>query len=140
MASLESDTYTQLNPEGWAPARGYSNGISVRGRAIYVAGQVGWDPADCKFKVFTLVEQLKQALINVSAVLTEAGAGPENLVRMTWFITSKKDYTQAQRDIGQAYREVLGRNFPTMSVVFVSDLVEDEALIEIEATAMIPDK
>lgn len=128
-----------LNPLGWAPARGYSNGISVKGRQIYLAGQVGWNPANCKFEVEGLAAQLKQTLLNISALLSEAGAAPEHLVRMTWFMTSKSQYVASQREIGQAYREVLGKNFPGMSVVFVTELVEDEALIEIEATAVIPE-
>ncbi len=128
-----------LNPAGWAPARGYSNGISVKGRQIYFAGQVGWNPTNCKFEVEGLAAQLKQALLNVSTLLKEAGAAPEHLVRMTWFITNKSQYVTSQREIGQAYREILGKNFPAMSVVFVSELVEDQALIEIEATAVIPE-
>lgn len=128
-----------LNPFGWAPARGYSNGISVKGRHVFLAGQIGWNPATCEFESDSLVDQTRQTLFNIAALLDEAGASPEHLVRMTWFMTDKKQYMALQREIGQVYREILGKNFPAMSVVFVSQLVEDRALIEIEATAVIPE-
>lgn len=138
---MQNDTVsaTLLQPSTWAPAKGYANGISVKGRQIFVAGQVGWDPATCKFNATGLVDQLRQAFINVVSVLNEAGAGPEHMVRMTWFMTDKKSYMSSQREIGSVYREILGRNFPAMTVAFVSELVEDEAVVEIEVTAVIPE-
>lgn len=128
-----------LQPEGWAPPRGYANGIAVTGRLIFVAGQIGWDPATGAFASDGLVAQTAQALRNVAAVLREAGAEPAHVVRLTWFITDKAAYLAAQREIGRAYREVMGRHFPAMSVVVVSALVEDRAKVEIEATAVVPE-
>lgn len=127
-----------LQPEGWARPKGYANGIEAKGRLIFVAGQIGWD-RDGKFVAKDFAGQFEQALMNIVAVLAEAGAGPEHVVRLTWFVTDKKAYLADGRRVGEIYRKVMGRNFPTMSVVQVVALVEDEALVEIEATAVVPD-
>jgi enamine deaminase RidA (YjgF/YER057c/UK114 family) len=126
-----------LQPAGWPPPRGYANGISTRGRQIFVAGMVGWDahgrfPAD-----FTA--QARQALANIVAVLAEDGARPEHITRMTWYVTSKREYLAAAKGLGAAYREVIGRHFPVMTAVEVSALMEDEAKVEVEVTAVVPD-
>ena len=125
-----------LQPEAWEPPRGYSNGVAVSGaaRLVFVGGQIGWN-AECRFESTDFVAQTRQALANIVAVLAEAGAGPEHIVRLTWYVTDKKRYLADLRDVGSAYREIMGRNFPPMSVVQVTALVEDEALVEIEATA-----
>ena len=126
-----------LQPRGWPRPKGYANGVSARGRLVFTAGQVGWDMQG-NFPD-TLAGQVELALANVVAVLAEAGAGPEHLVRLTWFITDRRAYLGAQSEIGAAYRRVLGRHYPAMSLVEVSALVESKALVEIEATAVIPD-
>ena len=126
-----------LQPPGWPRPQGYANGVSARGRLVFTAGQVGWD-AQGNF-ADTLAAQVELALGNIVAVLAEAGAGPEHLVRLTWFITDRRAYLDAQSEIGAAYRRVLGRHYPAMSLVEVSALVESKALVEIEATAVIPD-
>jgi enamine deaminase RidA (YjgF/YER057c/UK114 family) len=127
-----------LQPSDWARPRGYANGIEARGRTIFVAGQIGWNK-DCKFERRDFAGQFEQTLLNIVAVLREAAAGPEHVVRLTWFITDKRAYLADARRVGEIYRAVMGRNFPTMSVVQVSALIEDEALVEIEATAVVPD-
>lgn len=128
-----------LQPEGWAKPRGYANGIAARGRQVFIAGQIGWD-AQCQFHTDSMAGQLRQALDNIVAVLAEAGGRPEHLVRLTWYITSRHEYNAELRDIGAAYRDVLGRNFPVMAVVQVVALIEPRAKVEIEATAVIPDE
>lgn len=127
-----------LQPEGWAMPRGYSNGIEARGRQIYVGGQIGWD-ADCRFQSDDLVQQVYQALRNALDVVKSAGGGAEHVVRMTWYLVDKKEYSARLKEIGIAYREIMGRNFPAMTAVQVAGLVEDEAKVEIEITAVIPD-
>jgi enamine deaminase RidA (YjgF/YER057c/UK114 family) len=127
-----------LQPADWAKPRGYSNGIETKGRLIFVAGQIGWNK-DSKFERHDFPGQFEQALQNIVAVLAEAGAGPEHVTRLTWFITDKKAYLDQAKQVGEIYRRVMGRNFPTMSVVQVSALMEDDALVEIEATAVVPD-
>lgn len=127
-----------IQPEGWVSPKGYSNGIEARGRQIYVGGQIGWN-AQCKFESADLVEQVKQALQNCVEVVRTANGGPEHVVRMTWYLKDKKEYSLRLKEIGAAYREVMGRNFPAMSAIQVADLVEDEAKVEIEVTAVIPD-
>jgi len=131
-------THKIIQPEGWAAPKGYSNGIEARGRQIYVGGQIGWN-AECRFETHDLVEQARQTLHNCLAVVRAAGGGPEHIVRMTWYLKDKREYVARLREIGGAYRDVMGRNFPTMSAVQVADLIEDEAKIEIEVTAVIPD-
>ncbi|MCY3606603.1 MAG: RidA family protein [Gammaproteobacteria bacterium] len=126
-----------LQPPGWPRPKGYANGVSARGRLVFTAGQIGWDTQG-DFPD-TLAGQVELALANVVAVLAEAGAGPEHLVRLTWFIIDRRAYLDAQSEIGAAYRKVLGRHYPAMSLVEVSALVESKALVEIEATAVIPD-
>jgi enamine deaminase RidA (YjgF/YER057c/UK114 family) len=128
-----------LLPEGWAKPIGYANGIAARGRLVFVAGQIGWNPATCEFETDDFAAQTEQTLRNVAAVLREAGAGPEHIARMTWYITDKPAYLAARRDIGRAWREILGRVYPAMAVVVVSALIEDRAKVEIEATAVVPE-
>jgi enamine deaminase RidA (YjgF/YER057c/UK114 family) len=128
-----------LQPEGWAPPIGYSNGIAARGRLVFVAGQVGWNPQTCQIETEDFTAQTELALKNVIAVLREAGAGPEHVTRMTWYITDKAAYLAARRDLGRAWREVMGHHYPAMAAVVVSALLEDRARIEIEATAVVPD-
>ncbi|NMG71474.1 RidA family protein [Azoarcus communis] len=129
---------TILQPEGWAKPRGYSNGIEARGRQIYVGGQIGWN-AECKFESDDLVQQIYQALKNSVDVVRVAGGGPEHVVRMTWYLVDKKEYVARLKEIGAVYREVMGKNYPAMTAVQVADLVENEAKVEIEITAVIPD-
>ena len=128
-----------LQPSDWLAPKGYSNGVVVTGRQIFLAGQIGWD-ARQQFVSDRFSEQAGQALKNIVALLAEAGAGPEHLVRLTWFVTSRDEYVAQLREVGAAYREVVGRNFPPMSVVQVAALVEPRAKVEIEATAVIPDR
>ena len=125
-----------LQPAEWLRPKGYSNGIAATGaETIYTGGLVGWD-ANCKFQSDDFVDQLRTTLENVVAVLKEADAGPEHLVRMTWYITDRNAYRNNLKGIGEAYRDVIGRNYPTMAVVQVVALMEDEALVEIEAIAV----
>ena len=126
-----------LKPASWPRPSGYSNGILATGRQIFVAGQVGWD-AQGKFNSARLADQVKQALRNICAVLAEANAGPEHIVRLTWYLTSRDEYINDLDNIGAAYREVMGKNFPVMSVVQVVALMEAQAKVEIEATAVLP--
>jgi enamine deaminase RidA (YjgF/YER057c/UK114 family) len=127
-----------LQPPDWPRPRGYSNGICARGRHVFLAGQIGWD-ADGRFPSGGMAAQVAQVLRNIMALLAEAGARPEHLVRLTWFVTSRDEYLAELPAIGEAYRSILGKNFPVMSVVQVSALVEAAAKVEIEATAVIPD-
>lgn len=128
--------HTTLLPEGWPRPKGYANGILAKGtETIYVGGQIGWN-AQCVFETGDFIAQIKQALLNVCAVLESAGAGPEHITRMTWFITDKQAYVSRLAELGPVYREVIGKHFPAMSVVEVSALIEDEALVEIEVTAV----
>ncbi|NMG31045.1 RidA family protein [Aromatoleum evansii] len=127
-----------IQPEGWAAPKGYSNGIEARGRQIFVGGQIGWD-AECRFPSDDLVQQVFLALKNAIDVVRCAGGGPEYVTRMTWYLVDKKEYAARLKEIGQVYREVMGRNFPAMTAVQVADLVEDDAKVEIEVTAVIPD-
>ena len=128
-----------LNPKDWAKPKGYANGMAARGTMVFVAGQIGWNGATGAFESDDFVAQTRQALANILAVLREAGAGPEHITRLTWFITDKREYMARQAEIGKAYREVLGRHFPAMAVVQVTALIEDRAKVEIEATAVVPD-
>jgi enamine deaminase RidA (YjgF/YER057c/UK114 family) len=128
-----------LQPAGWPRPRGYSNGIAVCGRQIFVAGQIGWNEQG-RFVGTRLADQVAQALANICAVLATAGAGPEHIVRLTWYLTSREEYLAQLADIGAAYRSVMGKNFPVMSVVQVVALMESEAKVEIEATAVVPDE
>jgi len=126
-----------LQPEGWAPAKGYANGVVAEGRLVFVGGQVGWNPATGAFETDDFVAQAAQALRNVARVLAEAGAEPRHVTRMTWYVTDRAEYLARPRELGAAYREVFGRHFPAMSAVIVAGLVEERAKVEIEATAVI---
>jgi enamine deaminase RidA (YjgF/YER057c/UK114 family) len=127
-----------LQPAEWPRPKGYANGMAARGRMIFISGQVGWDEQG-RFTSDNLAEQVKQALRNIVRVLEEAQAEPRHLVRLTWYVLSREAYLREAREIGTGYREVLGKHFPAMSVVEVRGLVEQRALVEIEATAVIPD-
>ena len=126
-----------LNPPGWKPAKGYANGVMAAGQQIFVGGQIGWDGQQV-FQTDDLVEQTQQVLENIVAVLAQAGAKPEHLVRLTWFVVDKQEYLARQRELGAVYRDVIGRHFPAMTLVQVADLLEDRAKVEIEATAVLP--
>jgi len=127
-----------LQPAGWVKPKGYANGVEARGRVIYVGGQIGWN-AQCKFEAHDLPGQVRQALENIVAVLAEAGARPEHVTTMTWYVLDRKAYSASLKEIGAAYRATMGKHFPAMAVVEVSGLVEDEALVEIQATAVVPE-
>ncbi len=127
-----------LTPNDWPRPKGYANGVVASGTMVVLAGQIGWNPVTCAFESDDFVEQVRQALANVVALLHEAGATPAHLVRLTWFITDRDAYLVATREIGRVYREVIGAHFPPMSVVVVAGLIETRARVEIEATAVIP--
>ena len=127
-----------LQPRNWAPPKGYANGIAARGTTIFVGGQIGWNGRQ-QFESDDFVTQARQALRNVLAVLAEAGAGPQHITRMTWYVTDKREYVASLPALGAAYREVIGRHFPAMTAVQVAALIEDRAKVEIEVTAMLPD-
>ena len=126
-----------LQPAGWPRPKGYSNGIAATGRMIFTAGVVGWNKEE-KFEAEDLAGQFRQALLNIRAILAEGGAGPQHIVRMTCYVTSKREYLGSAKEIGAAWREIFGKVYPCMALVEVSALVEDEAKVEIEATAAIP--
>ena len=128
---------TVLNPAGWPQPRGYANGIKARGEMVFVGGMIGWDVKGVLPRGF--VAQTKQLLENIVAVLKEGGAGPEHVVRMTWYVTDIEQYRNCLPELGKVYREVMGRNFGAMALVQVKSLVEKDALLEIETTAVIPD-
>ena len=128
-----------LQPPGWARAKGFSNGIAASGRLVFIAGQVGWT-GEGKWQARDFAGQFRQALANIIAVLQEAKGRPEHIVRLTWYVLDKREYLAALKEVGAAYRELMGRHYPTMAVVQVSGLVEDEARLEIEATAVIPEE
>lgn len=125
-----------LQPADWAKPKGYANGIEATGRQIFVGGQIGWD-ADQRFAADDFVGQARQALANIIAVLAEAGAGPEHLVRMTWYIVDMDEYDACQRELGRAYRDLIGAHYPAMSLIQVVRLAEPKARVEIEATAVV---
>jgi enamine deaminase RidA (YjgF/YER057c/UK114 family) len=127
-----------LNPEGWPRPKGFSNGVAAEGTSVFVAGQIGWNPVEEKFETDDFAEQVRQALANTVAVLAAAGAGPEHITRMTWYVTDRKEYLAAVREVGGAYREVIGPNYPAMALVEVGGLVDDRARVEIETTAVVP--
>lgn len=126
-----------LHPAHWKKAVGYANGILAEGRTVWIGGQIGWT-GDQVFEEKDLVGQVRQTLQNVVAVLAEVGGRPEDIVRMTWYVVDKKDYLANLKGVGEAYRAVIGRHFPAMTMVQVADLIEDEAKVEIEATAVLP--
>ena len=126
-----------IQPDDWKPAKGYANGVLATGQTLYVGGQIGWN-ADQEFETDDFVGQVEQALKNIVAVVEAAGGRPEHIVRLTWFLIDKSEYVARQRELGAAYRDVLGRHFPAMSLFVISGLLEDRAKVEIEATAVIP--
>jgi enamine deaminase RidA (YjgF/YER057c/UK114 family) len=127
-----------LHPKNWKPARGYANGVAARGKMIFTGGLIGWNAAQ-EFESDDFVDQAAQALRSIVEVLAEGGAGPEHLVRLTWYVTDKREYLAGLKGLGQAYKDIIGRHFPAMALVQVVALVEDRAKVEIEATAVIPD-
>jgi enamine deaminase RidA (YjgF/YER057c/UK114 family) len=128
-----------FQPPGWARPKGFANGIAARGQLVFIAGQVGWT-GQGEWRERSFAGQFRQALQNVIAVLEEANGKPEHIVRLTWYVLDKKEYLASLGEVGAAYRELMGRHYPTMAVVQVSGLVEDEARLEIEATAVLPEK
>ena len=129
---------TKLQPPDWAEPKGYANGVMARGALIFVGGQIGWNAAQ-QFESDDFIAQTRQALLNIVAVLKAGGAGPEHMVRMTWYVTDRVEYTARLKELGITYREVMGKNFPAMTCVEVAGLVEERARIEIEVTAVLPD-
>jgi enamine deaminase RidA (YjgF/YER057c/UK114 family) len=127
-------THRIVQPEGWLPAKGYSNGVLTRDGTLHIGGQIGWD-GDQRFVADDFVGQMRQALKNIAAIVEAAGGQVSDVTRLTWFVTDKRDYLARQAEVGAAYREVFGKHFPAMSMVVVAGLVEDDALVEIEATA-----
>ena len=128
----------KLQPPDWAEPRGYANGVLARGALIFVGGQIGWNGSQ-EFESDDFIAQTRQALMKIAAVLRAADAGPEHMVRMTWYVTDRVEYSARLKELGGVYREVMGKNFPAMTCVEVSGLVEDRARIEIEVTAVLPD-
>ena len=126
-----------LQPPAWARPRGYANGVAASGRTVCVSGMIGWDGAG-RFHTDDFAGQVRQALENIVAVLAEAQARPEHIVRMTWYVLDKREYLDASKEVGQAYRDVIGRHYPAMTAVQVSGLMEDRARVEIEVTAIVP--
>jgi enamine deaminase RidA (YjgF/YER057c/UK114 family) len=126
-----------LQPEGWARPRGYVNGMEAVGRQVYVAGLIGWN-AQCEFETDDFLGQYKQTLENTIAVLKEAGAGPEHITRMTWYITSREEYNEATKGMGAIWKDIMGFNYPPMACVIVAGLMEERAKIEMETTAVVP--
>jgi enamine deaminase RidA (YjgF/YER057c/UK114 family) len=131
-------TMTFLHPRSWKRPSGYTNGIAAKGRVVFLAGQVGWN-AEQKFESRDFVAQARQALANIVTLIAEAGGTADNITRLTWFVVDKTEYLSRLGDLGKAYRSVMGEHFPAMSLVQVAALVEDEARVEIEATAVVPD-
>ena len=129
-------THKSIQPAGWPEPKGYANGILAANGTLYVGGQIGWDETG-RFAPGGFIGQMEQALKNIRAVVEAAGGTPEDIVRLTWYVTDKRDYMDNQRAVGEVYRRVLGRHFPAMAMVVVAGLVEDAAVVEIEATAVI---
>jgi enamine deaminase RidA (YjgF/YER057c/UK114 family) len=130
-------SHVLLHPKNWKAAKGYANGVAADGRMIFVAGQIGWNAAQ-QFESQDFVAQTRQALQNVIAIVKEAGGGPEHITRLTWYITNKTEYLSRLAEVGEAYRSVMGKHFPAMTMVQVSALMEDAAKVEIEAAAVVP--
>jgi len=126
-----------LHPRSWKPALGYANGVAASGRMIFCGGLIGWN-AEQEFESDDFIDQVAQTLRNIVAVLAEGGAGPEHIVRLTWYVTDKREYLARLKDLGRVYREIIGKHFPAMALVQVVALVEDRAKVEIEATAVVP--
>ena len=131
-------SFQLLQPPGWLPPKGYANGIAARGTQVFVGGQIGWNGQQ-QFETDDFIAQCKQALQNVVDVLKQAGAGPEHMVRMTWYVIDRVEYNARLKELGAVYREVLGRHFPAMTCVQVAALMEERAKVEIEVTAVLPD-
>ena len=130
-------THQVLHPAGWVPAKGYANGIAARGTQVFVGGQIGWN-AQQQFETDDFIAQTRQTLQNVMAVLKESGAGPEHMVRMTWYVIDRDEYNARLKELGAVYREVIGKHFPAMTCVAVAALMEARAKVEIEVTAVVP--
>jgi enamine deaminase RidA (YjgF/YER057c/UK114 family) len=133
-----SKAHEFLHPKGWRQPKGFANGIVARGRLVFLAGQVGWN-AEQRFESVDFVAQARQALANIVALVHEAGGAPEHITRLTWFVLDKQEYLSRFGELGQAYRGEMGKHYPTMTFVQITALVEDQARVEIEATAVIPD-
>ena len=127
----------KLQPPGWTKPKGYANGLVAEGRLVFVAGQIGWDETET-FRSDDFVDQVRQCLMNTLAVLAEAGAGPEHVARMTWYITDREKYLGNLEGMGEVYRELMGQHFPAMAMVEVAALIESEAKVEVETTAVVP--
>jgi enamine deaminase RidA (YjgF/YER057c/UK114 family) len=138
MTTPDAPNPRRLRPSEWAPPRGYGNGVVVSGRMVVLAGQVGWNPATAAFETDDFVAQARQALANIARLLAEAGAEPRHVVRLNWYVTDRAAYMASRRELGVAYSDVMGTHYPPMTMVFVSGLVEARALVEIEATAVLP--
>jgi enamine deaminase RidA (YjgF/YER057c/UK114 family) len=134
---MSKNTFEFLQPRNWLPPKGYSNGVAAEGRQVFVAGQIGWSER-AELVSDDFVAQVERALANIVQVLAEAGGEPRHLTRLTWFVTDKSAYVARQKEIGEAYRRVIGRHFPAMSLIVVAGLLEPGAKVEIEATAVIP--
>ena len=134
---MSKNTFDFLQPKNWVPPKGYSNGVAAEGRQVFVAGQIGWSER-AELVSDDFVAQVERALANIVQVLAEAGGEPRHLTRLTWFVTDKSAYVARQKEIGEAYRRVIGRHFPAMTLIVVADLLEPGAKVEIEATAVIP--
>ena len=126
-----------LQPPDWIRPRGYSNGIAASGRTVCISGMIGWD-GQAQFHTDDFAGQVRQALQNIVEVLKQANAKPEHIVRMTWYVIDKREYVAAYKEVGEAYRDVIGRHYPTMTAVQVAGLIEDRAKVEIEVTAIVP--
>jgi enamine deaminase RidA (YjgF/YER057c/UK114 family) len=136
---MSKNAFKFLQPKNWQPPKGYSNGVAAEGRQVFVAGQIGWNER-CELVSDDFVRQVERALANIVQVLAEAGGEPRHLTRLTWFITDKAAYVARQKEIGEAYRRVIDRHFPAMTLVVVAGLLEQGAKVEIEGTAVIPAK
>jgi enamine deaminase RidA (YjgF/YER057c/UK114 family) len=128
-----------LQPPGWARAKGFSNGIAAKGKLVFIAGQIGWTP-QCEWRDRSFAGQFRQALHNILVILKEAKGKPEHIVRLTWYVLDKDEYLKSLKEVGAAYRELMGKHYPTMAVLQVGGLVEGEARLEIEATAVVPEE
>ncbi len=137
MSETADMTHKLLHPRGWKEAKGFANGVVAEGRVVFLAGQIGWNAAQ-KFESLDFVAQARQALENIVTLVAEAGGGAEHITRLTWFVADKKEYMSRLNDLGEAYRAVMGKHFPAMTLVQVTALVEDDAKVEIEATAVLP--
>jgi len=137
MAAPKTSPHELLNPAAWKPARGYSNGVAASGRTLFLGGAIGWNGQQ-EFESDDFVAQVAQTLLNIVVVLAEGGAGPEHLVRLTWYVTDRDEYVARLNEVGAAYREIIGKHYPAMALVQVVALVERRAKVEIEATAVVP--